>query len=466
MAKWVGRCPECGGWGTVEEGLAPVADARVGLPGAAPAIALRPSSPVRPISEVDLETATATPTGVGELDRVLGGGLVPGVVVLLAGEPGVGKSTLLLEVASRRAARGGTVLYVTGEESAGQVRLRAERTGALAPHLFLSATSDLEEVAAHVEAVDPGLLVVDSVQTVTSPSVEGTPGGVSQVRAVTTALVALAKQRGLPVVLIGHVTKDGAVAGPRTLEHLVDVVLSFEGELHSPLRMVRGMKNRFGPADEVGCFEMHDGGIAEVTDPSGLFTGGRRETVAGQAVTVAMEGKRPLMAEVQALVAARAPDSPVRRSVSDLDTARVTKVLAVLQERCALKQLAGRDVFAATVGGMRLREPASDLGVAVAVASAFRDAAVPAGLVVVGEVGLAGEIRRVVGLDRRLAEAARLGFTHALVPAGPVRRPPGMAVTEVEDLAEALAHVFTAGRGETRQAATRSSRPSARSDST
>ncbi len=461
MAKWVGRCPECGGWGTVEEGLPPATDGRVGLPGAVPSIAPRPSSPVRPIGEVDLETATATPTGVGELDRVLGGGLVPGVVILLAGEPGVGKSTLLLEVASRRAARGGTVLYVTGEESAGQVRLRAERTGALAPHLFLSATSDLEEVAAHVEAVDPGLLVVDSVQTVTSPTVEGTPGGVSQVRAVTTALVALAKQRGLPVVLIGHVTKDGAVAGPRTLEHLVDVVLAFEGERHSPLRMVRGMKNRFGPADEVGCFEMHDGGIAEVTDPSGLFTAGRRDTVPGQAVTVAMEGKRPLMAEVQALVARRATETAPKRAVSDLDTARVAKILAVLQERCGLKVLADNDVFAATVGGMRLREPAADLGIALAVASAVWDTPVPPGLVVVGEVGLAGEVRRVVGLDRRLAEAARLGFTRALVPSGVVQRPPGMSVIEVDDLATALERA-----GGPVQLATRSSRPSARSDAT
>ena len=260
-AKWVGRCPDCGGWGTVEEAL-PQARG-VGSPGGAPTPVARASSPVRPIAEIALESAAASPTGVGELDRVLGGGLVAGVVVLLAGEPGVGKSTLLLEVASRRAHRGGTVLYVTGEESAGQVRLRAERTGALAPHLFLSATSDLEEVAAHVEAVDPSLLVVDSVQTVSSSLVEGTPGGVAQVRAVTAALVALAKQRGLPVVLIGHVTKDGAVAGPRTLEHLVDVVLSFEGDRHSPLRMVRGLKNRYGAADEVGCFEMHERGIAE-----------------------------------------------------------------------------------------------------------------------------------------------------------------------------------------------------------
>lgn len=416
-------------------------------PGVAPAPSARPSSPVRQISQVSLETATARPTGVSELDRVLGGGLVPGVVVLLAGEPGVGKSTLLLEVAARRARDGATVLYVTGEESAGQVRLRAERTGGLAPHLFLSATGDLEEVAAHVEAVDPELLVVDSVQTVGTATADGTPGGVSQVRTVTTALVALAKQRDLPVVLIGHVTKDGAVAGPRTLEHLVDVVLSFEGERHSPLRLVRGLKNRFGATDEVGCFEMNDAGIAEVTDPSGLFTAGIERTVAGQAVTVAMEGKRPMMAEVQALVARRVSDTPPRRVVSDLDSGRVAKVLAVLQERCRLP-LHDKDIFVATVGGMKLREPSADLAVAVAVASAFHGEAVRSGLVAIGEVGLGGEVRRVVALERRLAEAGRLGISRAIVPPGEVRTPKGLTAAPVEDLRGALMRTSLQGVNE------------------
>lgn len=442
-AKWLGRCPGCGGWGTVEEGLPPAAAA--GAPGGAPKPASRPASPVRSITEVGLETVTSRPTGVGELDRVLGGGLVPGAVILLAGEPGVGKSTLLLEVAARRARMGGTVLYITGEESAGQVRLRAERTGAVAPHLFLSATADLEEVAAHVEAVDPGLLVVDSVQTIGSPDVEGTPGGVSQVRAVTSALVALAKQRDLPVVLIGHVTKDGAVAGPRTLEHLVDVVLGFEGEAHSTLRMVRGLKNRFGPADEVGCFEMFDGGITEVTDPTGLFVGTMTGTVPGQAVTVAMEGRRPLMAEVQGLVSRVGGDAPARRTVSDVESARVLKILAVLQQRCGLS-LAQHDVFAATVGGMKLREPAADLAIALAIASSARDSPLPYGTVVLGEVGLTGEVRRVPATDRRLAEAARLGVPRAIVPFGPgTVAPTGMTITEVDDLRGALDAVGLGG---------------------
>ncbi|GAA4808733.1 DNA repair protein RadA [Actinomycetospora chlora] len=443
-AKWVGRCPDCGGWGTVEE--APdLGPARAGRPGVAPVASARPSSPVRAIIEVGLETATARPTGVGELDRVLGGGLVPGVVVLLAGEPGVGKSTLLLEVAARRARDGATVLYVTGEESAGQVRLRAERTGGLAPHLFLSATGDLEEVAAHVEAVDPELLVVDSVQTVGTATAEGSPGGVSQVRTVTSALVALAKQRDLPVVLIGHVTKDGAVAGPRTLEHLVDVVLSFEGERHSPLRLVRGLKNRFGATDEVGCFEMNDRGIAEVTDPSGLFTGGLERPVAGQAVTVAMEGKRPMMAEVQALVAQRPTDTAPRRVVSDLDAGRVAKIVAVLQERCGLR-LYDKDVFVATVGGMKLREPSADLAVAIAITSAFHNQAVQAGLVAVGEVGLGGEVRRVVALERRLAEAGRLGISRAIVPPGDVTTPRGLTAAPTDDVHEALLRTGLVGK--------------------
>ncbi|HEY6423248.1 MAG TPA: AAA family ATPase, partial [Pseudonocardiaceae bacterium] len=313
VAKWLGRCPECRAWGSVEAaGRRPVAQAAAGPL----------STPARPISQVDLNSALATPTGVAELDRVLGGGLVPGAVVLLAGEPGVGKSTLLLEVAHRCAQGGRRALYVTGEESAGQVRLRAQRTGALHDELFLAAESDLAAVLGHLDAVDPGLLIVDSVQAMSWAGAEGSPGGVSQVRAVAAALISTGKERGLPVVLVGHVTKDGTVAGPRVLEHLVDVVLQFEGDRHSTLRMVRGIKNRFGPADEVGCFELTDDGITGLPDPSGLFLTRRDGTVAGTAVTVVVEGKRPLLGEVQALVAESALANP-RRAVSGLDSARV-----------------------------------------------------------------------------------------------------------------------------------------------
>lgn len=431
-AKWYGRCPECQAWGTLEE---------VGVPRAALAkiVAGAPSSPARRIGEVDVESARSRRTGVPELDRVLGGGLVPGAVVLLAGEPGVGKSTLLLEVAFRWAARDGAAgpsLYVTGEESAGQVRLRAERTGNVHDAMFLAAESDISAILGHVDAVRPGLLVVDSVQTLASAAVEGSAGGVTQVRAVTAALVALAKERGLPVVLVGHVTKDGAIAGPRVLEHLVDVVLHFEGDRHSTLRLVRGVKNRFGPADEVGCFELVDEGIRGVADPSGLFLNRHETGVPGTAVTVAVEGKRPLVGEVQALVSRSSLGTP-RRAVSGLDSARVAMALAVLERRGGIR-LSDQDVFAATVGGMRIHEPAADLALVLAVASAARGRALPPELVVLGEVGLAGEVRRVAGVRNRLAEAARLGFTKALIPPDCGEVPDGIRARTCPDLGAAL----------------------------
>ncbi|MCA1822572.1 MAG: DNA repair protein RadA [Pseudonocardia sp.] len=428
VAKWVGRCPECHAWGSVV----------AAGPGLAPAVAAgTPSAAACPISQVDLHSAQASATGVAELDRVLGGGLVPGAVVLLAGEPGVGKSTLLLEVAHRCAATGRRALYVTGEESAGQVRLRAQRTGALHDELFIAAESDLAAVLGHLDAVDPKLLIVDSVQTMCCPGVEGSPGGVSQVRAVASALITTAKQRGLPVVLVGHVTKDGTVAGPRVLEHLVDVVLSFDGDRYSTLRMVRGVKNRFGAADEIGCFELTDDGIIGLPDPSGLFLSHRDGAVSGTAVTVVVEGKRPLLGEIQALVADSALTNP-RRAVSGLDSSRVAMVLAVIERRGGVK-LAGSDVYTATVGGMRVCEPAADLAVALAVVSAAGDLLLPPHTVAIGEVGLAGEIRPVAGLRRRLTEAARLGFRHALVPPDVDGTPPaGMRLHPVTDLGAAL----------------------------
>lgn len=429
-AQWVGRCPSCQAWGTLEAAAAPAAPPRSRLVAAG-----APSSPARRIGDVGLDVARARPTGVSELDRVLGGGIVPGAVVLLAGEPGVGKSTLLLEVAAKATGR---VLYVTGEESAGQVRLRAERTGAVHDELYLAAESDLGAIVSHIDELRPELLVVDSIQTMSTSDVDGSPGGVTQTRAVTVALTGLAKDRGLPVLLVGHVTKDGGIAGPRVLEHLVDVVLSFEGDKHSTLRMVRGVKNRFGPADEVGCFELRDSGIVGLPDPSGLFLarfGG--PPVPGTAVTVVMDGRRPLPAELQALVTGKDIPSP-RRAVSGLDNSRVAMLLAVLEKRAGVK-LHDAEVYAATVGGMRVTEPAADLAMALAIASARTDVALPADVVVLGELGLAGEVRRVTGLDRRLAEAARLGFTHALVPPDPGTTPTGMRITEVHDLRSVVA---------------------------
>ncbi len=384
-------------------------------PSAAPGPIQRPA---RPIAELDPEDARARPTGVGELDRVLGGGLVAGSVVLLAGEPGVGKSTLLLEVAhcfvhggDRRA------LIVTGEESPAQVRLRAERTGADHPGLFLAAENDLGALLTHVDQVQPGLLVVDSVQTISTGAVDSAAGSVAQVRAVTGALVAVAKQRGIATLIVGHVTKDGSIAGPRVLEHLVDVVLHFDGERHSSLRLIRATKNRYGAADEVGCFEMREDGIVGLPDPSGLFLSERRVAVPGTCVTVTIEGRRPLVTEVQALVIRTSAGGTPRRAVTDLDAGRVAMLLAVLTRHADIA-LGDREVYASTVGGISATEPASDLAIAMAIASAARESPLPPTLAAIGEVSLSGDVRRVGGLDRRLAEAARLGFTAALVPAG------------------------------------------------
>ena len=426
-AKWVGRCGECQVWGSVDE---------VGVVRTRGVTAGPVSAPARPIVEVDVEDARARPTGVAELDRVLGGGLVPGGVVLLAGEPGVGKSTLLLDVAARSARDGITTLYITGEESAAQVRLRADRISAVNARLWLAAENDLSAVLGQVDAVQPGLLVLDSVQTVASPDVDGAPGGVTQVREVAAALIRLAKERGIATVLVGHVTKDGSVAGPRLLEHLVDVVLSFEGDRHNRLRLVRAVKNRFGPTDEVGCFDLAEAGIVGLPDPSGLFLTRRDEPVPGTCVTVTLEGRRPLVAEVQALVTSTSQNNP-RRATSGLDAARTSMILAVLDRRGRIP-LSQSEVYAATVGGVQLREPSTDLAVALAIASAVIDRPLPADLVAIGEVGLAGEIRAVTGLSRRLTEAARFGFTRAIVPAGAVTAPDGMRVIEAPDIHAAL----------------------------
>jgi len=441
--KWVGRCPDCGEWGSVIEALGtPVVAGR-------PVSTRSPGEPARPIASISAQPALARPTGVGEFDRVLGGGIVPGAVVLLAGEPGVGKSTLLLEVAQQWAAGQATpALVVSGEESASQVRLRAERIGTLHERLYLACETDLEAVLGHLDKVKPGLLVLDSVQTITIGGSERIAGGVTQVRAVTAALVAVAKERGIATVLVGHVTKDGQVAGPRTLEHLVDVVLQFEGDKHSSLRMVRGLKNRYGAADEVGCFEMHEGGLASLPDPSGLFLNRYTESVPGTCVTVGMEGRRALVTEIQALVSAFATTVP-RRVVSGLDASRFAMILAVLQRRGKVR-VHDKEVFAATVGGIRVVEPAADLAVGLAVASVFHEVALAPDMVAIGEVGLTGEIRRVGAMPRRLAEAARLGFRFALVPpgCGPAATgqvPAGMQVREVGDMLSALRASAQAG---------------------
>jgi len=428
--KWVGRCGECQAWGSVSE----IGAVRIRTTAAGTV-----ARPAVRIGHVDIQRAAARSTGVSEFDRVLGGGLVPGAVVLVAGEPGIGKSTLLLDVAARAARQGQDVLYVSGEESAAQVRMRAERIEAMASSLFIAAETDLATVLGQIQTLQPDLVIVDSVQTISSGEVEGSAGNVAQVREVAASLIQAAKSRGISVLLVGHVTKDGSIAGPRVLEHLVDVVIQFEGDRHSRLRLVRAVKNRYGPTDEVGCFDLSDVGIVGLADPSGLFLSNREEMVPGTCVTVALEGRRPLVAEVQSLIADSKLPSP-RRATHGLDSSRVAMIIAVLERR-ARAPIGSSDAYVATVGGVRLTEPAADLAVAFAIASSVLDRPLPQGAVAFGEVGLAGEIRPVTGIPRRLAEAARLGFRTAFVPcgalgSGPV--PETMRVLEFRDVATAV----------------------------
>ncbi len=435
-SKWVGRCGECQAWGTVD-----VAGSK--STGRTKAAAV--STPALPITTIDVTRSRATTSGIPEFDRVLGGGVVPGAVFLLAGEPGVGKSTLLLEAASQWAKSGARTLYVSGEESVAQVRLRAERTGALHNELFLAAETDLGSVLTHIDQVKPTLLIIDSVQTIGSADVEGVPGGVTQVREVASSIIQLAKRENIATLLVGHVTKDGSVAGPRVLEHLVDVVLQFEGDRNSRLRLLRAVKNRFGPIDEIGCFDLVDDGIVEVPDPTGLFISQHITPVSGTCVTVTMEGRRPLLAEVQALTVETKAPSP-RRTSSGLDSSRVAMILAVLTKHCQLK-IGEHDVYTATVGGAKLTEPAVDLAVLIATSSAFSNKIVPSGLVAIGEVGLAGELRKVNSMASRLREAARIGFTKAIVPLGseyPKDLP--MQVYEAHDVGSAVIAFETAGQ--------------------
>jgi DNA repair protein RadA/Sms len=440
--KWLGRCSSCQAWGTVVELSARAA--AIGLAGRGGGRSRPVVTAALPITQVPPGAARSWPSGLSEFDRVLGGGLVPGAVVLLAGEPGVGKSTLLLAVAARAARAGRRVLVVTGEETAAQVQSRAARIDALAETLYLAAETDLGALVTHVEQVEPSLLIVDSVQTIVAAEVDGTAGGVTQVRHVAGVLVAVAKSRGIATLLVGHVTKDGGVAGPRTLEHLVDVVLSVEGERGTALRMVRAVKNRFGPTDEVGCFRLDGDGLADLPDPSGLFLsrahglpGSQPTAPPGTCVTVTLEGRRPLVAEVQALVAPPAGAHP-RRAVSGLDPSRLAMVLAVIETRLKIK-LAENDVYASTVGGVRISEPSADLAAALAVISAARQLPLPADLIAVGEVGLAGDVRPSPGIERRLAAAARLGFRRAVVPLGCGTAPESMTVVEAGDLEEVQA---------------------------
>jgi len=403
--KWAGQCTGCGEWNTLVEEV-------VSTGGEATLVASAPAGRPVPIAEVDAIAGEPRPTGITEFDRVLSGGLVPGSVTLVGGEPGIGKSTLLLQVAHSWP---GSVLYVCAEESAQQVRHRAERLGSSTDGLWLLPETDLASVVAGIDEVSPSLLVIDSVQTVADPALPSAAGSVAQVRAVTQRLVSEAKRRDLPVVLVGHVTKEGDLAGPRVLEHLVDTVVTFEGDRHHALRLVRAVKHRFGSTNDLSVFEMAGDGLRGVDDPSHLFLADRRPGVPGSVVTPTLEGRRPIVVEIQALTTPAPPGVPARRTSQGVDPARLALLLAVLTRHAGVR-MHEHDVYVSTVGGVRLTEPGVDLSIALAVVSAVVDRPLPPGLAVFGEVGLGGEIRQASHPDRRVAEAERLGCDRILVP--------------------------------------------------
>jgi DNA repair protein RadA/Sms len=487
--RWAGRCPACGEWNTLVEdrgthghrpgaprgartnpgsrsalGGTPAGGAGTGVPrtprgGTATGSAGGPRAPrPRPtaaggalippaaslavaLASVDGLNGDPHPTGIAEFDRVLGGGLVPGSVTLIGGEPGIGKSTLLLQALGQAAQAGARALLVSAEESPSQVRRRADRLGVDPDGLWIVGETDMESVREAVEDVDPELMVVDSIQTVWDAEFESAPGSVGQVRGCAQALVDLAKSRAMSTVLVGHVTKDGGLAGPRTLEHVVDTVVNFEGDRHHALRLLRAAKHRFGPIGELGVLEMTEAGLAGVADASGLFLADRTAGSPGSAVFPAVEGQRPLLVELQALVMESQLANP-RRQASGLDGGRLALLMAVLSERAAVR-LANSDVYASAVGGVRVTEPGADLALCLALASARSGRPLPASLVAVGEVGLGGELRHVSHLHRRLAESARLGFTQAMIPAvaDVPAAVPGLRTLPVASLSEAVALV-------------------------
>lgn len=449
--KWVGRCPECGQWGTVEEfhEARPSARSRTAEPGrtsrtkAGDAVA---SSAATAITEVRTDGVERVATGFQEFDRVLGGGIVPGSVTLIAGEPGIGKSTLLLETAGNiaRSCSGsnGIVLYISGEESQAQVRLRATRINAVEPNLLLAATTDLATALGLIERYRPTLAIVDSAQTIISQDVEGISGGSTQVREVASALIDTAKTLDVPVLLVGHVTKDGSIAGPRTLEHLVDVVCQFEGDSTTALRLLRAVKNRFGPTDEVGCFDMSGEGIEEVRDPSGLFLSSNGDIgstpVEGTCVTFTLDGHRSLPIEVQALVTDSVLPTP-RRAVNGVDASRIAMLTAVLYRHGRLNLL-GNDLYVSTIAGGIAKEPGCDLSIIAALVSAAKHAPIARTTCAIGEISLTGQVRPVPRLEYRLREAARLGFTTAVTPVLRKRVSiAGLNIVQVDSLGDALA---------------------------
>ena len=436
--RWAGQCPHCQAWNTLQEfSVRKAAAGRTGPPAKSRGL----SKPIA-LSEVASEPAPRRALAWDELNRVLGGGIVPGSLVLVGGEPGVGKSTLLMHAAAQIAQRGLKVLYVSGEESAQQIRMRAQRLDALESGIFLLAENDLDVICDAISADPPALAIIDSIQTVTDAGFEGSAGSVTQVRESAARLMRLAKEIGVPIFLVGHVTKDGSIAGPRVLEHIVDTVLYLEGDRRQELRILRAMKNRFGSAEEIGVFAMGEAGLEEVPDPSAMLLGSAATSAPGTAIVAALEGTRPILVEIQSLVN-KTDNSMVRRIANGIDINRLHMILAVLEKRLAYK-FGTSDIFVSVAGGIRVTEPAADLGLALSIVSNHNNGPLPDGLVVIGELGLTGEVRRVGQLERRLQEAARHGLTRALIPAGAkAGRHSGLEVIEVRTLAEAASAAFS-----------------------
>jgi DNA repair protein RadA/Sms len=440
--RWSGRCPECDQWNTLVETLEERSST---------APAARPQPAAEPLSIADISAGDIQriPVPVEEFSRALGGGIVPGSVVLIGGDPGIGKSTLLLQVSSLLAAAGKPVLYISGEESSHQIKLRAERLGINEAQLLVLSETNLGDILAHVERLSPQLVVVDSIQSVFLDNLESSAGSITQVRECTAALIRVAKSQGVPIFLVGHVTKEGAIAGPRVLEHMVDTVLYLEGERFHSYRILRSVKNRFGSTNEVGVFEMQEKGLVEISNPSEAFLSERLAAATGSVVAVTMEGTRPILVEIQALTTTT-HSGLARRTANGIDFNRLLLLVAVLTKRIRLN-LSTQDVFVNVVGGLRINEPAADLAVATAVTSSLRNIAVPDDLVMLGEIGLSGELRSVGHLDRRLTEAAKLGFRRCVVPRSPrwsKSNTPGLLVLPARSLGEALDLALGHGRPE------------------
>jgi DNA repair protein RadA/Sms len=434
-AKWMGKCPSCGNWNTFTEEVVTPAGSGAFRHSSTSATAAKPQS----ITAIHSEKEPRVTTNLPEFNRVLGGGIVPGSLVLVGGDPGIGKSTLLLQVSAQLAEKELRVLYISGEESARQTKLRADRLGVKADELYVLSETNLQDIVRHIEEIKPAFVVVDSIQTVYREEVTSAPGSVSQVRESTSELMRVAKTNGIPIFLVGHVTKEGAIAGPRLLEHMVDAVLYFEGERHHTFRILRSVKNRFGSTNEMGIFEMKEEGLREVTNPSEIFLEERSQGAAGSTVVASMEGTRPVLVEIQALISPTSFGNP-RRMATGTDHNRVPLLMAVLEKRVGL-MLQNQDAYVKVAGGMRLDEPAIDLAVAASIASSFKDKPTKPDDVMIGEVGLTGEVRRVSRIEQRVQEAAKLGFKRAIVPKKNLdgwTTPSGIKVVGVNSVSEAL----------------------------